>query len=152
VAVAVPAQAIADAKAADGELWPVLLAIAGPESSWRADAIGDNGTSFGYLQMHTPGGLGDGHSIAELLDGVTNLRLGAQYIRQRLANGASLYDALSPWSARPQAWALLQRMENEGIEGEGAIDDFTDGQSANAGGGGVVLLLAIAIIAVIIWR
>lgn len=132
--VDIPSHAIADSQAA-GELWDVVLAIAGPESGWNPRARGDwtiDGvrwfteaqapagawpTSFGYLQMHTPGGLGDGHSIDELLDGPTNFRLGAEYIRYRLGMGSSLWDAMSPWSARPAAWALLERIRSEGITG-----------------------------------
>lgn len=137
MAVQIPAQAIVDAKAGAGELWEVVLAIAGPESSWRADAIGDcklykggpivpcttpraQPYSFGYLQMYTDGGLGDGHSAAELLDGPANFRLGAEYIRRRLAGGASLYAALSPWTTRDAAWALYQRIKSEGIEPVGS--------------------------------
>jgi len=148
VTVVIPAQAIADAKSADSELWPVLLALAGPESSWRSDAIGDKGCSIGYLQMNMCGGLGTPYSRQELLDGVRNFSLGAQYIRQERAGGKSLYDALWPWSARPQAWALLRRMESEGIEGIGAIGVFTGG--GNAGGGFLILgLIALGIIIVL---
>lgn len=115
--VQIPAQAIRDAQAADAELWPVLLAIAGPESSWNPGAIGDGGTSFGYLQFHQEGGLGDGHAIADLLNGPYNMQAGAQYIRGRLASGASLWDALQPWSTRPAAMDLLARIQSEGVDG-----------------------------------
>lgn len=138
MAVSIPSQAIADAQAADSELWPVLLAIAGPESTWYAKAKGDYKlawggpivpkdtpgafpTSFGYLQYYQDGGLGTGIDANILLDGPSNMRLGASYIRGRLREGASLYDALSPWSARPEAWALLQRIQTEGVAGAGAV-------------------------------
>lgn len=156
MAVQIPAQAIADAQSA-GELKDIVLAIAGPESSWNADAKGDyklyrggpivpKGTpgaqpySFGYLQFYTDGGLGDGHSTANLLNGVYNMRLGASYIRSRLAGGASLYQALSPWSSRENAWALYQRIRAEGIEGVGSVTSSTG--TPNLGNVGALLLVA----------
>mgnify|MGYP001584767810 CR=1 FL=1 len=74
-------------------------------------------TSFGYTQFHVDGGLGTGIASEVLLDGVTNFRLAAQHIRGDLAAGNSLYDALWPWTARPQIWVLYQRILVEGIEG-----------------------------------
>ena len=137
MAVQIPAQAIADARAGAGELWQLVLAIAQPESSWRVDAEGDfklfrggpivpKGTpgafptSFGYTQMYTDGGLGNGYSAAELKDGPTNFRLAANAIRATLNGGGSVYDALQPWSTRDAAYALYQRIQAEGIESSGA--------------------------------
>lgn len=117
--VRIPASAVSDANTADAGLALVLLALAGPESGWNPGAVGDGGCSLGYLQLNRCGGLGAGYSETELLDGVTNFGLGAAYIRERLATGASLYDALEPWSARPAAWALYQRITAEGIESAG---------------------------------
>lgn len=127
MAVQVPYQALQDAQSADGELWPVLLALAWPESRYNPGAIGDNGCSKGYLQFNQCGGLGAGHSDAELLDGPSNMRLGAQVIRGKLASGMSLWDALQPWSTRPTAWALLQQMQAEGIEGAGPVPQLAGG-------------------------
>ena len=140
--IAVPAQALADAQGADGELYPVLLALARFESGYNPGAIGDNGCSYGYLQMNRCGGLGAPYSEAQLLDGPTNMRLGAQYIRGRLAAGASLYDALSPWSVRPQAWELLQDMQAQGIEGAGGSGAAL--ALGGAEGGGFLVALAAA--------
>lgn len=142
MSVSVPAQALADARAADSDLWPVLLAIAGPESGYNPRAVGDQGCSKGYLQFNQCGGLGAGHSDSELLDGVSNFRLGAQYIRGRLNAGAGLYDALSPWSTRGAAWALYQRMQSEGIEGAGSVP-------AVGGSGPNWLLVGIAAVIVL---
>lgn len=134
MAVSIPIQAVNDAKTADSELWEILLAIAGPESTWRAWAKGDcklawggaivpctvEGsfpTSFSYTQLHVDGGLGTGYAPEVLLNGVTNFRLAAQHIRGELSAGRTLYEALWPWTTRPQAWALYQRILAEGIEG-----------------------------------
>lgn len=142
MAVEIPAQAVADARAGAAragypDLWPLLLAVAGPESNWNPQPPGynDDGSSFGYLQLHVGGisplfpgaGLGDGHAAAELLDGPTNFAIGAKIIGDRLAAGASLADALQPWSTRPAALALYDRIRAEGIAGEAAA-----GAPANA--------------------
>lgn len=150
MAVQIPAQAIQDARAGAGELWQVVLAIAGPESSWRADAIGDNGCSIGYLQMNTCGGLGTGIPRETLLHGPTNMRLGAEYIRRRLATGASLWDALAPWSARPAAWELLQRIHREGVVPIGSASPMPivpGGSTAGAAALLTVLLLVVLAVA-----
>lgn len=137
----IPAQAVRDAYAADAELAPVLLAIAGPESTWRAnpEPPGDDGSSFGYTQLHVGGisvlypgaGLGDGHPIEQLRDGVTNFRIAAAAIRARLArNGGDMYDALQPWSTRDEAWALLQQIKTESIVGGAAQPVVTGGAGA----------------------
>lgn len=144
--VQIPAQAILDAKTADSDLWQLLLAIAGPESGYRSDAVGDNGCSLGYLQFNTCGGLGNGHSQAELFNGVNNFRLGAQYIKGRMANGASLYEALQPWSARDLALALYNRIRSEGIEGEGSVSVVT---GSNAGGT-LILIGALALLLIVL--
>lgn len=145
MAVQIPAQAIADARAGAGELWQVVLAIAGPESDWHSQAIGDGGCSIGYLQMNMCGGLGSGISKDVLLDGPTNFRLGANYIRGRLNQGATLYDALQPWSARPAAWALYQRIQAEGIQGISST-----GVDGAVSLGDPKILLALVVLAVIV--
>ncbi len=131
------------AQSIDSGLTPVLLALAKYESVYDPGAIGDGGTSFGLLQMHQGGGLGDGHSQTDLLNPEYNLRLGAQYIRGRLANGASLYDALSPWSVRDLAWADLQA---QGYTGPGNGGGGNDPMRIAGGLGLVALVLAILIL------
>jgi hypothetical protein len=143
--VQIPAQAIADSQAA-GELWQVVLAIAGPESSWRADAIGDAGCSIGYLQFNMCGGLGTGIAKETLLHGPTNMRLGAEYIRGRLARGDSLWDAMQPWSARPAAYELYQQILSEGIEGVST----PGGSVLQASGNNTVIVLLAAAAAIIL--
>lgn len=149
MAVQVPAQAIEWAKSADAELWPVLLALAKYESGFDPQAVGDGGCSKGLLQYNTCGGLGNGHSDAELFDPVVILTLGAQYIRREMASGKSLYEALWPWSVRPSAWALLQRMCAEGIEGAGAVPTCQSvGQDGDHGG---LVVLGILAFGLLVW-
>lgn len=52
------------------------------ESSGNPSAVGDNGTSFGLLQLHTNGGQGTGYTQAQLLDPATNLKIGLPPIAQ----------------------------------------------------------------------
>lgn len=150
MAVSIPAQAISDAKDGAAELWTVVLGIAGNESGYdpRAQKVDNVECSYGYLQMNRCGGLGDGYSPEQLLDGVTNFRLGAEYIRGRLNAGASLYDALQPWqSTRDADIALYNRIQSEGIEGYGSVDG---GGSLASGGGSILAILAIAVLALMI--
>lgn len=159
MAVQIPAQAIADAKLGAGDQWMVCLAIAGPESSWTADAKGDYKTrlggpivpkttpgafptSFGYLQYHVDGGLGQGHKISDLLNGVYNMRQGGNYIRARLAAGTNVYGAMQPWTTRPAAYRLYERIRAEGIEPVGTATFKADAVL----GGGVLLLVAVAVL------
>ncbi len=148
MSVQIPPQAIADARAGAAragypELAPVLLALAGPESTWRADAAKVDAIecSYGYLQMNRCGGLGNGHDVAELLDGPSNFALGARVIGDRLAAGASLRDALRDWSTRDQALALLPEIQ----AALGAMPPAGGDSSTNTGGG----LLAVALLALL---
>lgn len=117
----VPSYAIGWACSAAPDLAPHLLALAALESGFNPDAVANTacpdrpgyrppspGTfpeySLGLLQLNACGGLGGSaccglspEAEAALLDPINNLRIGADAIRQRLANGATLYDALSPW-------------------------------------------------------
>lgn len=160
MAVQVPSHILAALQGIDRELWPALIALAYYESTWREDAEGDfklywGGpivsrdtpgafpTSFGLLQYHVDGGLGTGMDPGALKHGPTIMRLGAEYIRGRLASGVSLWDALSPWSTRSQAWELMQRIGAEGIEGvSGGVGAAPAGEQGVTAGG--LLMLAIA--------
>src|SRR5437879_9617571 len=62
----------------------LALSTAGPESSYNPNAVGDRGTSYGLTQLHTPGGIGDGHSPVELLDPVQNLAIAMREIQRRM--------------------------------------------------------------------
>jgi hypothetical protein len=122
VALAVPGQAIGDARrgaseAGYPELWPLLVALAYYESIGNPGAIGDAGCSFGYLQFNTCGGLGQGEAIGDLLDGVYNMRLGARIIGDRLRAGWDVWSAVRDWTTRPQAIPLYQQIVAEGVGG-----------------------------------
>lgn len=57
----------------------VVAAIIQVESDWNPRALGDNGTSYGLFQLHTPGGQGDsaireGHRPEDLYDPELNAR------------------------------------------------------------------------------
>lgn len=136
----IPSQILAEAKAASATLWPVLVAIARYESDFNEKALGDwklqwGGpivgsqtpgafpTSFGLLQFHVDGGLGAGHDVGRLLEAGYNLKLGAEYIQGRLDGGATLHEALQPWSVREDALALLPRIVAE----LGGLDDEDKG-------------------------
>lgn len=112
----VPVNIIQWAQAASGnsDVQAALIVVSYYESSWNPNAIGDNGTSFGLMQMHQGGGLGDGYTQEQLLDGPTNFRLAAQYIEGRLSQGANLYDALQPWTTRDLAWPKIQEIRGSG--------------------------------------
>ena len=153
--IRVPAQAYADAFAADPDLAPVLLAIAANESSYNPAAVGDGGTSYGYLQFHQGGGLGDGHDPAELLNGAANMRLGAAYLRMRLNAGATMWAALQPWSTRTADYALWQRMQTEGVAPDGDVSAATSAAGSGAtaapadGGRGLVGAAVLAALAIL---
>jgi hypothetical protein len=57
----------------------IIATIIQVESNWNPNALGDNGTSYGLFQLHTPGGqgdraIGDGHKPSDLFDPVLNAR------------------------------------------------------------------------------
>ncbi len=166
----IPAQAAIDAKTAQirtgaSDLAAALaLAGAGPESGWNPGAMGDYmlggqivgrntpgavATSFGYTQLHTSwggdgGGLGNGHSLGELLDGPTNFAIAISYIQGRLDGGADGYSALSPWSARAAGMANL----TEALEALGAAPAATIGTGISVAGwliAGLALLVILEI-------
>lgn len=168
MAVSVPNQVLADLQSGGVEqsLWPALVALARYESNWTAGAKGDYTldyktyyhasvappgswpTSFGYLQMNI-NGLGSGHAPSNLLNGPYNLRLGAQYIRNRLAAGASMWDAMQPWSVRPTAYPFYEQILREGIAGVGGITpapvDPAQPGSINFAREGLALVLLVAL-------
>ena len=57
----------------------IVATIIQVESNWDPNALGDNGTSYGLFQLHTPGGQGDraiadGYKPADLYDPALNAR------------------------------------------------------------------------------
>ena len=129
MSVAIPPRVIDDARAGASAagypaIWPVLVAVTAAEDpAFDPRAIGDDGSSFGYTQQHVGGisarypgaGLGDGHPLSELLDGVGNMRVAAAAIGARLAaNGGDLADALTPWSTRDRALEIYAELQQQG--------------------------------------
>lgn len=160
MSVAIPALAVRDAqegaaRAGYPGVWQILLALAGPESGYnpRPPGYNDDGSSFGYLQLHVGGlsalfpgaGMGDGHATAELLDGPSNMAIGAAHVGAQLAAGRSVAEALAPWSTRPAALALLERIQTEGIATEGG--DQGAGGGDVPGGGASTVLVPLAVVA-----
>jgi hypothetical protein len=103
------------------ELAPYLLGLASFESNFNPRAVRNTACpnkpgyqspggyapeySIGLLQLNVCGGLGgsaccnlSADEEARLMDPVYNLSIGANYIRGRLQRGASIYEALSPWT------------------------------------------------------
>lgn len=56
------------------------LYVINGESGGNPTIAGDNGASIGLFQMNRSGGLGTGHSVSELNDPETNIRLAAQAV------------------------------------------------------------------------
>lgn len=61
----------------------LVAAIVETESRFDPSAVGDEGMSYGLMQLHLQGA-GAGHTPEELLDMATNLDLGTAYLRYNL--------------------------------------------------------------------
>ncbi|WP_067936785.1 transglycosylase SLT domain-containing protein [Alicyclobacillus kakegawensis] len=76
----------------------VALDIMAVESGGNPNAVGDNGTSFGLFQLHKGGGQGDGYSVSQLLDPLTNAQIAippiARAYKEAVAQGLSGFQAL----------------------------------------------------------
>ncbi|WP_067929641.1 transglycosylase SLT domain-containing protein [Alicyclobacillus shizuokensis] len=76
----------------------VALDIMAVESGGNPNAVGDNGTSFGLFQLHKGGGQGDGYSVSQLLDPLTNAEIAippiARAYKEAVAQGLSGFQAL----------------------------------------------------------
>jgi Transglycosylase SLT domain len=131
--VDIPPEAAAAARSAQQQVGAsdlaaaLALAVAWPESGYNPNAEGDwmvggrivaRGTpgaiptSFGYTQLHTNaggsgGGLGNGHSDAELKDPVTNFAIAERAIQARLDGGADELGAIGAWSTRHTAIGIV---------------------------------------------
>ena len=123
----IPASVVADARAAQAQTGAsdtaaaLALAVAGPESGYNPNAVGDSGSSFGLTQLHTNangdgGGLGNGYSVSQLLDPVKNLAIAMGHIQGQLDNGATPLESIGAWSTRNTAIGAL----NEALEALGA--------------------------------
>jgi len=91
----------------------VVMAVIWTESSFRPEAVGDAGRSFGLMQLHLDGA-GHGHQPAELLDAASNLRIGCQYLATCLeATSGSLPDAVSCYNQGIAGWRKRGRVVNQ---------------------------------------
>lgn len=103
----------------------LMLAVAGFESGFNPWARGDQCAavglcdwgghdqegycSFGLFQFNRCGGAGANHPIESLLDATYNAELAAYTMRYRYDATGSWYEALQPWSVRPNAWTVYQQ-------------------------------------------
>ena len=78
----------------------IIIAMIEKESTYRADCIGDNGRSFGLMQIqqrwHTQRMLDLG--IVDLLDPYQNVAVGIDYISELYANELGMYWALMAYN------------------------------------------------------
>lgn len=69
-----------------GQVWRAIVEV---ESNGDATAVGDGGTSYGYLQLHQDGGQGTGYTASQLLNPATNAQIGGPPIAQAYARGVT---------------------------------------------------------------
>ncbi len=108
--------------------WSLIDYIAQREGGWQGiqsyvpDPQGPNGreNSWGPFQLlidyHGQGGLGAGHTAAQLLDPEVQAEIALGHIAQALASGASVREAVSPWNVTkaggdPKMESLIQASE-----------------------------------------
>lgn len=100
-----PAQA-----AGHPEIVPYAMATFWYEANWNPAAVGDHGCSLGLWQGNQCGGMGRHFSREQLLDGPTSARLFVEYVAVHLEAGYEIEDILGPWTVRPYALRLVDRM------------------------------------------
>jgi len=113
---------------------------------WPAGTPGTHPTSFGYLQLHTPGGLGDGYSIAQLNDPVTNFAIGAAYVR---AHGGATYAALGAWTTAQADWATYQQLLAQGTPSQPGSPGKAPLPTTGLSSTGLAFLGLVAVIGII---
>lgn len=92
----------------------ITVAIAEVESNFNPRAIGDQGQSYGVMQLHLQGA-GAGHDPHELLNFQTNIELGVNYLQRCLAAaGYLLDDAVSAYNQGISGWQMRGRSVNQG--------------------------------------
>lgn len=82
----------------------VLYGIVQTESGFDPDAVGDNGASWGLMQVQVPtaAGLGFTGTGPDLLDPNTNIQWGATYLRRMLDRfNGDITSAISAYNAGP---------------------------------------------------
>lgn len=79
--------------------WPAMDYIYTRESGWNPQAHNTRGEdSVGLGQMNRAGGMGVGYSVEQLMDPSFNMDLMLDHVQGAVAKGATLQDALQPWS------------------------------------------------------
>lgn len=86
------------AAAADAGLDPDLVkGLIGQESGFNPRAVGDDGSSFGLMQVQTATAKGVGVT-GDLLDPATNLRAGCRYLAGQIHRAGSMAAGLSAYN------------------------------------------------------
>ncbi len=67
----------------------LILAVIGQESNYKADVIGDNGNSYGLMQVQPAhhGGRMNQYNVTDLLNPYENVLIGTDYLAECIAKG-----------------------------------------------------------------
>lgn len=152
----------------DPELQAWVLAIAGAESTWTADAKACNeyGCDWGLYQYHKGGvaGMGDSYTHAQLLDGRYMTFEIVRYFEGKRSRGIDLWTATQPWVTRDvnsglgTVPELARRIKDEGwvpIGGGGSGSQPAAGTPAPGAGSpslpGGAAWLPLLLVGALIW-
>jgi soluble lytic murein transglycosylase-like protein len=104
----------------------ILYSVIQVESGFQPTAIGDNGTSFGILQLHVGGQAPNGVPTTALLDPVTNAKYGLPALVKGLQAAGPFNDSLAWWntfaSASGHPGGNLAQSANEAAQLKSAYD------------------------------
>lgn len=104
----------------------ILYSVIQVESGFNPSAIGDNGTSFGILQLHIGGQAPSGVPTTALLDPVTNAQYGLPALARGISAAGPFNDSLAWWdrfaSASGHPGGSLQQSANEAVQLKSAYD------------------------------
>lgn len=104
----------------------ILYSVIQVESGFNPSAIGDNGTSFGILQLHIGGQAPSGVPTSALLDPVTNAKYGLPALVRGLQAAGPFNDSLAWWdkfaSASGHPGGSLAQASNEAVQLKSAYD------------------------------
>lgn len=83
----------------------LVKGLIGQESQFKPDNVGDDGTSFGLMQINTGAGApGAGMTQAELSDPQTNIDLGCRYLAEQIAVAGSIDGGISAYNGGYRPW------------------------------------------------
>lgn len=104
----------------------ILYSVIQVESGFNPSAVGDNGTSFGILQLHIGGQAPSGVPTSALLDPVTNAQYGLPAIARGIQAAGPFNDSLAWWdrfaSASGHPGGSLAQSANEAVQLKSAYD------------------------------